>query len=244
MKLRWLCLAVGLAACRGEPVRYHTLLPADSEHIAVAGTPVLVRSVSVPAQVDRAQIATPPVPDGAVMARRGLRRHCLALQMAGDENQRNPAQHNPAQCNPAQCNPAQSNPAQRGRVIRAVRRHAGVQRSRYDGGGGFAEHGDGAGQAERQPARSRLGHARESIRGGRSCPSPGQKSRRGARYVLQRFPGFPHGAGSMLKIMFGIGISQGWPIPTMITPVFKRIRDFPQARKTITSGWLIRPARR
>lgn len=48
-------LALGLSACRSEPIHFHTLLPTFSEQ-GNPGSNIVIQALSVPPQVDRAQI--------------------------------------------------------------------------------------------------------------------------------------------------------------------------------------------
>ncbi|QYX54290.1 PqiC family protein [Pseudomonas sp. S07E 245] len=54
-KLMLLVTLALMAACRSEPIQFHTLMPTQVSR-SPAGSEIAIESVSVPAQVDRAQI--------------------------------------------------------------------------------------------------------------------------------------------------------------------------------------------
>jgi uncharacterized lipoprotein YmbA len=56
LKPSLLGIALMLAACRSEPVHYHTLVPAQLQAGATRAVNVRIESISVPPQVDREQI--------------------------------------------------------------------------------------------------------------------------------------------------------------------------------------------
>lgn len=56
LKPSLLGIALLLAACRSEPVHYHTLVPAQLQAGASRAVDVRIESISVPPQVDREQI--------------------------------------------------------------------------------------------------------------------------------------------------------------------------------------------
>lgn len=60
-------LALLLAACRGDPVHYHTLVPAQPASADVRTVDVRIEFLSVPPQVDRAQLVVRQGDSGLVV---------------------------------------------------------------------------------------------------------------------------------------------------------------------------------
>ncbi|MBT2341708.1 MULTISPECIES: PqiC family protein [Pseudomonas] len=56
MKITWVAVALLLAACRSDPIHYHTLSPAQPAGQSRSDVDIQVEQVSVPPQVDRTQM--------------------------------------------------------------------------------------------------------------------------------------------------------------------------------------------